>query len=107
MAVGPMVRKLAVLALAGFAWSAAAGETPHGVWIKAKCAVCHGEDGAGKTAEGKRRNVPDLRAKQTQKRSDAELYDLIVAQHGKMPGFHFKKEQVSLLVLYIRSVAAK
>ena len=107
MVVGPMVRTLAVLALAAFASSAIAGETPHGAWIKAKCAVCHGEDGAGKTPEGKRRNVPDLRAKEIQKYTDAELFDMISSGHGKMPSFKLKKDQIALIVLYIRSLAAK
>lgn len=86
-----------------------AAATPHDAWIKAKCAVCHGEDGSGKTSNGKRTKVPDLRSKEVQKQSDAELYDKIVAGHGKMPSFKsgVTKQQAAQLVTYIRQIALK
>jgi mono/diheme cytochrome c family protein len=43
----------------------------------AKCAVCHGTDGAGKTEAHKKMPVPDLRSKQIRSMSDAELYETI------------------------------
>lgn len=44
---------------------------------KEKCAVCHGDDGDGKTAAQKKMHVPDLRAKQIRSKSDEELYETI------------------------------
>lgn len=102
-----MSRKAAAIVLAVFTSTAFAAETPHAAWLKAKCAVCHGEDGAG-TAEGKRRNVPDLRTERVQKHSDAELYDIITAGHLKMPAFKdISKDRAAALVTYIRSLRAK
>ena len=106
-----MMKKIAAVmaTVIAFAVSSAglAADTPKMLWVKAKCALCHGEDGAGNTPEGKNRGVPDLRVEAIQKKSDAELAQLIVAGHSKMPSFgvQLKPEQVSSLVLYIRSVA--
>ena len=50
-----------------------AAETPHALWVKAKCALCHGEDGRGDTPSGKQTHVPDLRSDEVQKKSDEEL----------------------------------
>lgn len=104
-----MLKHATFLLAAAIATGAFAAETPHEAWVRAKCAVCHGEDGAGNTPEGKRRNVPDLRATEVQRRSDAELYDIIVSGHGKMPSFgtQLSRERAALLVMYIRSLAKK
>ena len=100
-----MLRRLVFLSLLLTASAVFAADTPHAAWIKAKCAVCHGEDGAGNTSEGKRRRVPDLRSPEVQKHSDAELFDIIVAGHDKMPAFKdVSKERAALLVMYIRSL---
>ena len=40
--------------------------------FRTKCAICHGQDGAG-SAVGKSMNVPDLRSPVVQKLPDAEL----------------------------------
>jgi mono/diheme cytochrome c family protein len=44
---------------------------------KERCAVCHGDDGAGKTPAQQKMHVPDLRSKQVRAMSDAELYETI------------------------------
>ena len=98
---------LVILLLASF--PAMAGDTPHMTWLKAKCALCHGEDGSGNTPEGHSRAVPDLRSEAIQKLTDDELAKLITAGHSRMPSFKLAltREQVSLLVTYIRSLAKK
>jgi mono/diheme cytochrome c family protein len=85
-----------------------AAETPRDVWIKAKCALCHGIDGSSQTAAGRQTNAPDLRLPATQKRSDAELTKSISGGHKRMPSFEkqVRAEKVRLLVIYIRGVAA-
>ena len=94
-----------LIALFGMPAAVAAG-SPHDLWIKAKCALCHGEDGAGNTPQGKQTHTPDLRSHEVQKHTDAELTEIIAHGHAHMPSFQggLKPEQVALLVQYIRSV---
>ena len=105
-----MIHKPSVIALLMISLSAATGradDAPHQTWLKAKCALCHGEDGAGNTPQGKSKGVPDIRSDEVQKRTDAELTQLIVQGHGRMVSFknRVKPEQIPLLVRYIRSIA--
>ena len=53
--------------------------------------------------------VPDLRSEAIQKLTDDELAKLITEGHSRMPSFKvaLKREQVMLLVTYIRSLAKK
>lgn len=69
--------------------------------FKSKCAICHGADGAGKSAM---KNT-DLRAPEVQKRSDTELQEAIANGRGKMPAFKDKldKDQIAALMSYVRS----
>lgn len=55
--------------------------------FKAKCAVCHGADGSGNTAMGKKLGVRDLRSAEVQSQSDAQLFAAISNGKGKMPAF--------------------
>ena len=76
---------------------------------KAKCAVCHGGDGAGQTAMGKANKLQDLGSTDVQKLSDAELTEIITKGKNKMPGYgkSLKPDQITELVGYIRSFAKK
>lgn len=100
---------LGIFVLTGSFTMAQAADTPRTTWIKAKCAVCHGEDGAGNTRQGKETHAPDLRRPETQKLTDAELRALIEKGHAHMPSFKtaLTNEQVTALVYYIRSLAPK
>jgi mono/diheme cytochrome c family protein len=84
----------------------AVAETPREAWINAKCAVCHGMDGASQTDAGKSTNAPDLRAPKTQDQSDAALSAKIGAGHKKMPSFKHQAtaERVKALLQFIRSL---
>jgi mono/diheme cytochrome c family protein len=72
--------------------------------FKQKCAMCHGENGAGK---GK---VPALSSAEAQQKSDAEFKTAIEkgvkTDKGMMPGSGSKltPEQIDGLVKYIRSL---
>src|SRR4030095_9245117 len=55
--------------------------------FRAKCAVCHGVDGAGDTANGKKLKVPDLRSNKVQDRPDDELLDVVTNGKRDMPPF--------------------
>ena len=104
-----VARVVLAISLLGFALTAPAAEAPKATWLRAKCALCHGEDGSGETPEGKKRNVPDLRGQATQKLSDAELTKFIAEGHSRMPSFKVQltEEQVRALVYYIRSIVKK
>src|SRR5579871_2021960 len=55
--------------------------------FKAKCAGCHGPDGAGATAAGKAMKVRDFHAPEVQKETDAELTDIVANGKNKMPKY--------------------
>jgi cytochrome c6 len=77
--------------------------------FKAKCASCHGADGAGKTTMGSMLKIRDLGSPEVQKQSDAELNRIITKGKNKMPAFEgkLKKEQIEQLVGYIRELGKK
>jgi mono/diheme cytochrome c family protein len=74
--------------------------------FKAKCAMCHGADGKGETAMGKRLGIKDLGSADVQKQSDAELTSDISKGKGKMPAYEGKLsgDQIQELVKFIRSL---
>jgi len=55
---------------------------------KSKCASCHGANGSGATATGKRLKLRDLRSPEVQKLTDDQLLAIISKGKGKMPGYH-------------------
>ncbi len=73
---------------------------------KSKCASCHGPDGKGDTAMGKKLNLKDLASADVQKQSDADLTTVIEKGKKPMPGYEGKltKEQTADLVKYIRAL---
>jgi mono/diheme cytochrome c family protein len=76
---------------------------------KAKCSACHGADGKGETAIGKKMGIRDLASPDVQKMSDVELTTVIADGKDKMPSYKksLKPEQIKDLVAYIRSLAKK
>lgn len=103
------VSSLFVIVLASTTAQAQSGPSDGVVLFKAKCAMCHGPDGAGKTPMGQKLNVRDLHSPDVQKESDAGLSQVIAQGKGKMPAFSNKlsSDQVKLLVAYIREFAKK
>jgi mono/diheme cytochrome c family protein len=73
---------------------------------KARCAMCHGPDGKGDTAMGKKFGLKDLGSAEVQGQSDADLGTTITKGKDKMPAYGDKlsKEQIDGLVKYIRSL---
>jgi mono/diheme cytochrome c family protein len=88
---------------------ASAGETPRGLWLKMKCALCHGEDGASNTPAGKQKGAPDLRTEPFQKLKDEELLKPVVNGHAGIPPIQSKlsEDNKRLLISYIRGLAPK
>src|SRR3954447_15441463 len=76
---------------------------------KEHCAVCHGDDGAGKTtlAAGLSPEVPDLHADHIQKLTDGEIHYIIRngVRFTGMPGWNFEDSHNWKLVLLIRQFA--
>ena len=76
---------------------------------KTKCSACHGAEGKGDTAMGKKFGLRDLALPDVQKLSDDELNSIIAEGKDKMPSYKksLKPDQIKELVAYIRSLAKK
>ena len=77
--------------------------------FKAKCAACHGADGSGDTAMGKKNNLRPLGSAEVQKLTDDELTAVIASGKDGKPAHAFKKkgltdDQVKSLVAFIRTL---
>jgi cytochrome c6 len=71
---------------------------------KTKCASCHGLDGSGNTAAGKKLNIRDLRP-EAKKMSDAQISELITKGKGKMPANKsFSADLVKQVVAHVRGL---
>jgi mono/diheme cytochrome c family protein len=89
-------------------WAMEDASADEALW-KSKCASCHGVDGVGNTAMGKKLKLRDLRSPEVQKMSDRELYDITAKGKEKMPAYEQKltKDQIQQLVAHMRSLAKK
>lgn len=70
-----------------------------------KCAVCHGKDGLGNTAKGKKVHVKDVHA--NMKDSEADMIKAVTDGKGDdMDSYknEFNPEQIKALVDYYRSL---
>jgi len=76
---------------------------------KAKCAGCHGPDGAGSTPAGKAMKVRDFHSPEVQKETDAELTDIITNGKNKMPKYaeKLKDTEIKDLAAYCRGLGKK
>ena len=73
-----------------------------------KCAVCHGQDGAAKTAKGKKAKTKDVRLPEVQKMSNKEWSDIIIKGKGDTMDSYRKElsdDQIQALVQYMRDLA--
>jgi cytochrome c6 len=73
---------------------------------KAKCAMCHGPDGAGQTAMGKNMKLRDLGSAEVQKATDAEWTKLITDGKGKMPAYKGKLSdaEIKAVIAFMRTL---
>jgi len=74
-----------------------------------KCAVCHGADGAGKTAKGRKVKVKDIRTT-IDKMSEEDMIKVVEKGKGEnMDSYQqeFTAAQIKALVEYYRSLAKK
>ena len=87
--------------------AAAAAASAQDVYLD-KCSVCHGQDGAGNTAKGRKLKVKNVRSPEVQKLSEAEMIDIVAKGKGKdMDGFgkELGDDMVKQVVAYYRSLA--
>jgi cytochrome c6 len=75
--------------------------------FKAKCVLCHGADGSGNTPLGKQLQAANLRSKDVQKKSNAELHKVIHDGQTNMPAFadQLSDEQIDQVIKYVRALA--
>lgn len=103
--------------------AAAAGMTAYTLWAAplppqddvkqvyaSKCSVCHGDDGAGQTAKGKKLKMKDIRSADVQKLTDAKWTEAILKGSGENMA-PFEKEinadMAKKLTAYMRELAKK
>ena len=100
---------LMTLALGLALWSKPVTADDAASTYKTKCSACHGADGKGETAMGKKSGLRDLASPEVQKLSDDELNTIIADGKDKMPSYKksLKPDQIKELVAYIRSLAKK
>ncbi len=89
-----------------------AGSSPAGegeTTFKAKCSMCHGADGSGNTAMGKKLKLRDLRAPEVQKQSDTQLTEIIAKGKSPMPAYEkqLEKGKIREVVAYLRELGKK
>lgn len=74
---------------------------------KTKCASCHGADGKGDTAMGKKLGVKAFSDPEVAKSSDQAWFDATKKGKGKMPAYDGKltDAQINDLVKFMRSLA--
>jgi cytochrome c553 len=95
---------IALLILSVTAWGQAE-ET-----YKTQCSSCHGTDGSGSTAAGKKLGVPDLRSQQVQGLTDEEMFQTIAhgVKHKQYPHAFINRglteKQIADLVVLIRKL---
>jgi len=72
-----------------------------------KCSVCHGEDGRGRTARGKKLKVKDIAASEIRRMTDDQLLQVVLKGKGQnMDGFEKElgPDTSKKLVAYMRSL---
>lgn len=71
---------------------------------KARCAMCHGQDGLATTPVAKMMNVPSFKSPVAMKHTEAQLAEITRNGKGKMPSFAGKLSdaQIHDVVVYIR-----
>ena len=99
------VLTLCILIAAPSAFAGGGGSDGAAIY-KAKCAMCHGPDGAGQTTMGKNMKLRALGSAEVQKQTDAELVKWIADGKGKMPAYKGKltTADIDALVAFIRTL---
>jgi cytochrome c6 len=86
-----------------------AAKSPGARIFRVNCVLCHGTDGSGKTPVGKQLQAADLRSKQVQKLSDAEMHKIIHNGQANMPPFadQLSDSKINEVIKYVRHFGAE
>jgi mono/diheme cytochrome c family protein len=98
---------LVVLGIVLFVCPLAIGQSSSGATVfKGKCQLCHGADGAGNTTLGKQLQAANLRSKEVQKKTDAELHKAVHDGNGNMPAFaeQLSDTEINQVIKFIRTL---
>jgi mono/diheme cytochrome c family protein len=97
-----------MLAPAGLTRAQAQGKTATDIYLD-KCSVCHGTDGAGKTAKGKKLKVKDVRETTGTLTADQMIVIVTKGKGDDMDAFakDYSADQIKALVEYYRGLAKK
>jgi mono/diheme cytochrome c family protein len=98
----------AVLLPASLTLVQAQGKSASDIYLD-KCSVCHGTDGAGKTAKGKKLKVKDVRETAGTLTADQMIVIVTKGKGDDMDAFakDFSADQIKALVEYYRGLARK
>ena len=105
----PSVRLIIVILAAGLilatAGSGLAQDDAAAIY-KSKCQACHGADGKGDTAAGKKLGARDFHSPEVARMSDDELFEITKTGKAKMPAYSGKltDDQIKGLIKYIHSL---
>jgi mono/diheme cytochrome c family protein len=93
---------------AGLTLVQAQGKSASDIYLD-KCSVCHGTDGAGKTAKGKKLKVKDVRETIGTLTADQMIVIVTKGKGDDMDAFakDFSADQIKSLVEYYRGLAKK
>lgn len=102
-----MKTRFLTVSLALFALSPLALGDAAALYAKS-CASCHGKDGKGQTAMGKKSKAKDYTTAEGQKWTDAEGVKAILEGAGKMKGYKDKMSEADAkeLVAFVRKFKA-
>src|SRR5436305_15342955 len=94
-----LVVALIIMAVAGAAFADGAAV------FTGKCAMCHGQGGAGDTGIGQSLQLRDLGSADVQKQSDARLAKTVTDGKGKRPAYQGKlsDDGVKAVVVFLRT----
>ena len=103
------VNGMLLAGLIGFCVETSPAQSAGETLFKTKCAACHGPDGKGEVAMGKKLGARNLSSTEVQTQSDEQLTQLVSKGKNKMPAYDGKltKEQIGDLVAYIRELGKK
>ena len=106
-----LIRAFAVsgMMVVGLALPLRAEDAPGAALFRSNCVICHGGDGSGNTALGKKYKIRDLKSAEAQKATDAEWFDLISKGKKPMPAFagRLKDDQIHEVISYLRELGKK
>mgnify|MGYP001544777916 CR=1 FL=1 len=99
-------RTMAIAVLISLSVTAAFAQNSGLGIYKAKCLMCHAEDGSGNTPAGKATKTPSFNLPEMLKVSDAEFIADTKNGKGKMPAYSGKltDQEIKEVIAYIRTL---